>query len=125
MNDWGKLPSQKEVSRFANWGLITIVAMAVAAGVPLGLSKLVPGLPFPALMVIFGVLMIPVFVGYGIAVRHVVRSLKLRKAEQREGRIVYTNRVGAFIDQHTYVTAFLVIAGALLVALIWTLLDNK
>ncbi len=40
--------------------------------------------------VVQGVLMIPVFVCYGILVRHMVRSLKLRKAEQREGRIVYT-----------------------------------
>lgn len=125
MNDWGDLPSQREVSRFANWGFITIGAMAVAAGVPIGLSKLMPGLSLAALMVIFGVLMIPVLICYGILARHMFRSLKLRKVEQREGRIVYTNRVGAFVDQHTYVLAFVVIGGALLIALIWTLLENK
>ncbi len=80
MND---LPSQKEVDRYANWAFITFVALVVAAAVPIGLSTFVPGLPFAALMVVFGVLMIPVFVCYGIAGRHVVRSLKLRKAEQR------------------------------------------
>jgi hypothetical protein len=122
VNDWEKLPSQKEVDRYANWGLIAVVAMVVAAGVPIGLSKLVPGLPFAAAMVVFGVLMIPVLVCYGIAFRHMVRSLKLRKFEQREGRIVYTNRVGAYIDQHPYVVASGLIGGALIGALIWTLL---
>lgn len=125
MNDRGNLPSQKELDRFANWGFVTIGAMAVAAGVPIGLSKLLPGLPFTALMVIFGVLMIPVFVCYGILARHMFRSLKLRKAEQREGRIVYTNRVGRLIDQRPQVVASVVIGGALLIALIWTVLENK
>ena len=49
---------------------------------------------------VFGVLLIPVLVGYGIAFRHMLRSLKLRRAEQRERRIVYPNRVGGFVDQH-------------------------
>lgn len=40
-------------------------------------------------MLIFGVLLIPVFVTFGITVRRVVRSLMLRNAEQREGRIVF------------------------------------
>jgi hypothetical protein len=123
MKEWANLPSQKEVDRYANWGLLGVVAMVVAAGVPIGLSKLVPGLPFAAAMAIFGVLMIPVFVCYGVAFRHMVRSLKLRKAEQRDGRIVYTNRVGAFIDQHPYVVGSVLIGGALIGALIWTLLE--
>jgi hypothetical protein len=125
MNDRGNLPSQKEVSRFANTGLITVVAMLVAAGVPIGLSKLMPGLPFAALIVIFGVLMIPVLVGYGLAIRHMVRSVRLRNTEQREGRIVYTNRIGGLLGQHPYAVASVVIGGSLLIALIWTLLANK
>jgi hypothetical protein len=125
VNDWGNLPSQKEVSRFANTGLITIFAMLVAAGVPIGLSKLMPGLPFAALIVIFGVLMIPVLVGYGLAIRHMVRSVRLRSSEQREGRIVYTNRLGGLMGQHPYAAASVVIGGSLLIALIWTLLANK
>jgi hypothetical protein len=125
MNDRGNLPSQKEVSRFANTGLITIVAMAVAAGVPIGLSKLVPGLPFAALMVIFGVMMVPVLVGYGLAIRHMVRSVKLRTGEQSEGRIVSANRLGGLLEQHPYAVASVVIGGSLLIALIWMLLGNK
>lgn len=125
MNDLRDLPSQKELIRFANWGCITIGAMAVAAGVPIGLSKLLPGLSFTALMVIFGVLMIPVFFCFGILVRHMFRSVKLRKAEQGEGRIVYTNKVGHVMDQHPYAVASVVIGVALLIALIWTLLSNK
>jgi sterol desaturase/sphingolipid hydroxylase (fatty acid hydroxylase superfamily) len=76
-------------------------------------------------MVIYGVLIIPVFVALGVLVRHGVRYMKLRRAEQREGRIVYTNRVGAFMDEHSYVLSFVVIAGALLIAVVWTLLENK
>jgi len=125
MNDWGNLPSQRELNRFANWGFITIGALAVAAGVPIGLSKLLPGLPFAALMAIFGVLMIPVLVCFGILARHMFRSVTLRKAEQHEGRVLYTNSVGRVLDQHPYAVASVVIGASLLIALIWTLLSNK
>ena len=84
-----------------------------------------PWLPFAALMVIFSVLMVPVLFSYGIAGRHVIRSLKLRKAEHREGRIVYTNRVGGLIDQHPYVVLSVVIGVTVVVVLIWTLLELK
>jgi amino acid permease len=125
MNDMKDLPSQEEVTRSANWGFITIIATVVAVCVPIGLLMLVPGLPVAALMVIFGVLVIPVFVACVISFRHAVRSMKLRRAERREGRIIYTNRVGAFMDQHSYLLAFVIIGGSLLIALVWTLLENK
>jgi hypothetical protein len=125
MNDWGDLPSQRELDRFANWGFVTVGAMAVAAGVTFGLSKLAPGLPAVALTAIFGVLMIPFLVAFGITFRHMLRSLQFRKAEQREGRIVYTNRLGAFVDQHPLISASFFIGAALLGAVIWTLLENR
>jgi len=125
MNGVKDLPSQKEVSRSATWGYITIIATVVAVCVPIGLSMLVPRLPIAALMVIFGVLVIPVLVACVISLRHVVRAMMLRRAEQREGRIIYTNSVGAFMDQHSYLLAFVIIGGSLLIALVWTLLENK
>ena len=125
MTDMRDLPSQKEVNSYANLALITIVFMFVAAGVPIGLWKLFPGLSFTALMVIFGVCMIPVFVTFGIAIRHGVKSWKLRKAEQKEGRIVYANKVGAFMDQHMSVLAVVIIGGSLIIAVIWAVLDPR
>ena len=125
MADMRDLPSQREVNSYANWALITIVLMFVAAGVPIGLWKLFPGLSFTALMAIFGVCMIPVFVTFGVAIRHGVKSWKLRKAEQKEGRIAHRNKVGAFMDQHTSVLAVVVIGGSLIVAVIWEILDPR
>lgn len=125
MNDWGNLPSQKELDRFANWGFVTIGAMAVAAGVPIGLQKLFPGLSLTALLLIFGALMIPVFVGCGIVARHAFRSVQLRKAEQRDGRIVYTNRVGRFMDRYPYIIASVVVGVALLIGVISVILGNR
>jgi hypothetical protein len=83
------------------------------------------GLPVAATIVIFGVLTIPVLLCLGNTIRHAIRSLKLRKREQREGRIVYSSRIGQLLDQHQYAVASLVIGGALLVALIWTLLEKN
>jgi hypothetical protein len=123
MNDWWNLPSGQQVDRTANWGLITAAVAVVAAGVPIGLSMV--GLPVAATIVIFGVLTIPVLLCLGNTIRHAIRSLKLRKREQREGRIVYSSRIGRLLDQHQYAVASLVIGGALLVALIWTLLEKK
>lgn len=125
MNDWRNLPSQQEVNRVSNWGLLSVAAMLVAAFVPIGISKLVPGLPIAAALAIFGALMIPVFICFGITIQHTVRSLKLRKAEQREGRIIYSNKVGAFLDQHPRIVIAVALGGSLMVALVWTLLENK
>jgi hypothetical protein len=125
MTDMRDLPSQREVNSYANWAIITVAFMFVAAGVPIGLWKLFPGLSFAALMVIFGVCMIPVFVTFGIAIRHGVKSWKLRRAEQKAGGIVYTNKIGAFMDQHMGVVAIVVIGGSLIIAVIWAVLDPK
>jgi hypothetical protein len=125
MTDMRDLPSQREVNSYANWAIITVAFMFVAAGVPIGLWKLFPGLSFAALMVIFGLCMIPVFVTFGIAIRHGVKSWKLRRAEQKAGGIVYTNKIGAFMDQHMGVVAIVVIGGSLIIAVIWAVLDPK
>jgi hypothetical protein len=125
MTDMRDLPSQREVNSYANWALITIVLMFAAAGVSFGLWKLFPGLSFAALMVILGLCMIPVFTTFGIAIRHGIRSWKLRRAEQKAGGIVYTNKIGAFMDQHMGVVAIVVIGGSLIIAVIWAVLDPK
>jgi hypothetical protein len=125
MNEWRNLPSQEELSRFANWGLISVGVMSVAAGVPIGLSKLVAGLSFALAMGVFGVLMIPVFVCMGIAFRHLAKCFTLRKSERSQGRAIPANGVGRFMDAHPIGLASVVIAGALAIAVVWTVLEHK
>jgi hypothetical protein len=99
--------------------------MAVAVGMMLGVWKLVPGLPFAVLMVMWGVLLTPVLVGYWIMARHALRSLRLRRAERLDGRSDWGGRLGVFVDVHPYVVVSTVVGGALAIAVIWTLLENK
>jgi hypothetical protein len=99
--------------------------MAVAVGVMLGIWKLVPGLPFAVAMVIWGVLVIPALVCLGIAWRYAMRSLKLRRAERLDWRSDWGGRLGVFVDVHPYVVVSTVVGGALAIAVIWTLLENK
>ena len=43
----------------------------------------------------------------------------------KEGRIVYANKVGAFMDQHMSVLAVVIIGGSLIIAVIWAVLDPR
>jgi hypothetical protein len=99
--------------------------MAVAVGVIFGISKLVPGLRFAILMVIWGVLVIPAFVCLGITLRHAIRGVKLRRAERLDGQSDWGGRLGAFVDVHPYVVLSMVVGTALMYATIWAVVENK
>jgi hypothetical protein len=54
-----------------------------------------------------------------------MRSLKLRRAERLDGQSDWGGRLGVFVDVHPYVVVSTVVGGALAIAVIWTLLENK
>jgi len=119
------LPSHKVIGRSVDWIGYTIGAAVVATVTTLLIAKLLPQIPAGIDLVIFGVLMVPVLVCFGIAMRHLMVAARMRRAEMQEGLITYPNALLRFMDEHPYVFALIVTAGALLVVLIWTLLEHR
>jgi hypothetical protein len=119
------LPSDQAYERFVNWVGYTILALAVAAGVPMGIHLLWPAVPFAAEMVILGILAIPVFVCQAMVWRQLGLSIRLRRTERERGQIIYTNRLGRFMDEHPYSLGFGIAGVGIVIAALWTISAHK
>jgi hypothetical protein len=119
------LPSHKAFGRFVDWCGYTLLAMGSVVAVTLIAGKLLRPIPLGAGLGIVLALMTPACVCLGIAWLHFRTAARLRKAEIQQGLITYPNAILRFMDEHPYRFGFTVTAVALLMALVWTMLEHR